>query len=156
MGKRCIYLQCRDCHPLLCTQQSLPGISTLLFSLTKAGTSSSSSRTQAFSLRHWCPSHRATPAFYLCACDSVFDWEWMWKVPISFPCMSTTNMCVNAPWALMAETWAIKARAQSNQLCAVPPWHWLCQACVPHYKQAERPPPNPQSGESRPHMNQDM
>ncbi len=56
----------------------------------------------------------------------------------------------------MAETWAIKARVQSNQLCAIPPWYWLCQACVPLYKQAARPRPDPQSGELWPHMNQDM
>ncbi|KAI9538818.1 hypothetical protein NQZ68_008894 [Dissostichus eleginoides] len=29
-------------------------------------------------------------------------------------------------------------------------------ACVPHDQQAETPRPNPQSGELRPHMNQDM
>lgn len=52
-------------------------------------------------------------------------------------------MCAAAPWALMAETWAIKATAQSNQLCVIPLWRWLCQACVPRCWLAERDPQPP-------------
>lgn len=93
-----------------------------------------------FSFEHPCTSHKARCAF---------DWEWMWKVPISFPCMSIVNMCAAAPWALMAETWAIKATTQSNQLCVIRLWLWLCQACVPHCWLAER---DSQSHVPPPHM----
>ncbi|CAB1430581.1 unnamed protein product [Pleuronectes platessa] len=57
----------------------------------------------------------------------------------------------------MAGTWAIKARAQSNQLCAIPPMAPVVPGmCSTQVAGVQRPRPNPQSGESRPHMYQDV
>lgn len=71
-----------------------------------------------FLVRHWYPSHKVTPAFYLSEYDSVFDWEWNRKAPVS---LVWAQLTLTAPWALMAETSASKAKIQSNQLCAILP-----------------------------------